>query len=94
MKVKQESKDRITVLDASLVLEMSVISVQGALKHKALPIGGAWKNSESECYTYHISAYLLGQYLGMTKEEVLEKINKIKNGGNKDEKINIRKRVG
>jgi len=36
-----------------------------------LPIGGAWKNEGSTCYTYHISPKLLADYLGITVEEVM-----------------------
>lgn len=64
-------KHNVSVKRAADLLGMSPFSVQGALKAKALPIGGAWKNDNSTCYKYHISAYLLANYLGITVEEVL-----------------------
>lgn len=94
MKIKQVSKDRVTVTDASKVLNLSILSVQGALKNSALPIGGAWKNEGSDCYTYYISAYQLSNFMGITKEELLERIEQNNNGGMENEKINYRKRIG
>jgi hypothetical protein len=72
---------RVPVQKASELLGLSVLSVQGALIHKALPIGGAWKNEGSSCYTYHISPQQLALYIGVTKEEVMEFCNsgKVKN---------------
>ncbi len=64
---------RVSVKRAAELLNMSPLSVKGALIHKALPIGGAWKNEESTCYTYHISPAKLADYLGMEVEQVLEK---------------------
>ena len=46
--------ERVPVQVAAEILGMSALSVQGALIHQALPIGGAWKNEGSTCYTYHI----------------------------------------
>lgn len=62
---------RVPVNVAADLLGLSVLSVQGALVNKALPIGGAWKNQNSTCYTYHISPQQLGMYMGITKEEVM-----------------------
>lgn len=62
---------RVSVQRAAELLGLSVISVQGALINKALPIGGAWKNETSSCYTYHISPQQLALYIGITKEEVI-----------------------
>ncbi len=63
---------RVSVKRAAELLDMSVLSVQGALIHNALPIGGAWKNENSTCYTYHISPAKLADYLGITVEEVMK----------------------
>lgn len=63
---------RVPVSRAAELLGLSPLSVQGALISKALPIGGAWKNEGSTCYTYHISPQQLGLYIGMSKEEVME----------------------
>jgi hypothetical protein len=63
---------RVSVQIAAELLGLSVLSVQGALISKALPIGGAWKNEGSSCYTYHISPHQLALYIGITKEEVLD----------------------
>ncbi|MFQ9509488.1 MAG: hypothetical protein ACLRZ7_00755 [Lachnospiraceae bacterium] len=64
-------KYNVSVKRAAELLGMSPFSVQGALKAKALPIGGAWLNDNSTCYKYHISAHLLAEYLGISVEEVL-----------------------
>lgn len=66
------SKGRVSIARAAKLLNMSPLSVKGALIHKALPIGGAWKNEDSTCYTYHISPAKLAEYLGMDIEQVLE----------------------
>jgi len=63
---------RVPVSVAAKLLGLSVLSVQGALISKALPIGGAWKNENSTCYTYHISPQQLALYIGSTKEEVMK----------------------
>lgn len=63
---------RVSVQRAAELLGLSVLSVQGALINKALPIGGAWKNEGSTCYTYHISPQQLALYIGSTKEEVMD----------------------
>jgi hypothetical protein len=62
---------RVSVQRAAELLGLSVVSVQGALINKALPIGGAWKNENSTCYTYHISPQQLSLYTGMPKEEIM-----------------------
>lgn len=63
---------RVSVQKAAELLGLSVLSVQGALIEKALPIGGAWKNEGSSCYTYHISPQQLALYTGLTKEQIIE----------------------
>lgn len=63
---------RVPVNITAKFLGLSVSSVQGALICKALPIGGAWKNENSSCYTYHISPQQLALYIGVPKEEILE----------------------
>ena len=70
MKVIQIS--RVPVKVAAELLGLSILSVQGALVCKALPIGGARKNEGSTCYTYHISPQQLALYIGLTKEEVMQ----------------------
>jgi hypothetical protein len=62
---------RVPVNIAGELLGLSALSVQGALINKALPIGGAWKNDNSSCYTFHISPQQLGLYIGMSKEDVV-----------------------
>lgn len=69
---------RVPIKIAAELLGLSVLSVQGSLIHKALPIGGAWKNDGSTCYTYHISPQQLALYIGITKEEVYEYCQKRK----------------
>lgn len=61
---------RVSVKRAAELLGLSPLSVKGALINNALPIGGAWKNENSECYTYHISPAKLADYLGMKVDQV------------------------
>ena len=63
---------RVSVKRAAELLNMSIISVQGALIHEALPIGGAWKNNGSSTYTYHISPKKLSDYLGIPVDQVID----------------------
>lgn len=63
---------RVPVNVAAKLLGLSVASVQCSLVHKALPIGGAWKNENSTCYTYHISPQQLALYTGISKEEIMK----------------------
>lgn len=67
---------RVPVNVAAELLGLSPLSLQGALVNKALPVGGAWKNENSSCYTYHISPQQLALYIGSTKEEIMSKCNK------------------
>jgi len=68
--MKMTQTARVPVNIASELLGLSIVSVQGALINKALPIGGAWKNENSTCYTYHISPQQLALYIGITKEDI------------------------
>ena len=67
-------KERVPVRIAAQILGLSALTVQESLKAKALPIGGAWKNEGSTCWTFHISPHLLAQYIGATDEEIKERI--------------------
>jgi len=64
-------KGRVPVKRAAELLNLSVLSVECGIVANALPIGCAWKNEGSTCYTYHISPKLLADYLGLTVEEVM-----------------------
>lgn len=77
--MKVGNVSRVPVNIAAELLGLSVLSVQGALINNALPIGGAWKNENSSCYTYHISPQQLALYIGCTKEEVVKLCNKDEN---------------
>jgi hypothetical protein len=70
--MKETLVARVPVQRAAELLGLSVVSVQGALINKALPIGGAWKNENSTCYTYHISPQQLSLYTGITKDKIME----------------------
>lgn len=61
---------RVSVENASKILKISKISLQCALKQKALPIGGAWINEGSACYTYYISSHKLCEFLGITEDKL------------------------
>lgn len=67
-----ERVERVPVLVAAKILGMSPLSVQGALIHRALPIGGAWKNDGSTTYCYHISPHLLSEYTGIPEEKIMK----------------------
>ncbi len=58
--MKETYVARVSVQRAAELLGLSVLSVQGALINKALPIGGTWKNEGGSCYTYHISTSTTG----------------------------------
>lgn len=68
-------KESVPVRIAAEILGISVLSVQGALREKALPIGTAWKNPDSNLWKYHISPYQLGRYIGMKKNEIYQIID-------------------
>lgn len=57
---------------AAKLLGIGTDSVKGGLITGRLPIGCAWKNEGSSTYNYNVSAYRLGEYLGLTKEEVVK----------------------
>lgn len=68
------AKERVPVKVAAKILGMTPLTLQESLKAKALPIGGAWKNEGSTCWTFHISPHLLAQYIGATDEELKQRI--------------------
>lgn len=70
--------NRVDVRKASKLLGLSVLSLQGALINRALPLGGAWKNEGSDCFSYYVGKHQLGEFLGITKEELEEELEKIK----------------
>lgn len=67
---------RVPVVVAAKILGLSPLSLQGALKHNAIPIGGAWKNDGKTTYAYHISPHLLSQYTGIPEKEIMEEVEK------------------
>lgn len=68
------TKERVPVKVAAKILGMTPLTLQESLKAKALPIGGAWMNEGSTCWTFHISPHLLAQYIGATDEELKQRI--------------------
>lgn len=68
------AKERVPVKVAAKILGMTPLTLQESLKAKALPIGGAWMNEGSTCWTFHISPHLLAQYIGATDEELKQRI--------------------
>lgn len=58
---------------AADILGISPLSVKGGLQAGALPIGAAWHNEGADKRTmYHISPAKLAEYMGYSKEDVLE----------------------
>lgn len=70
-------KERVNVKTAASILGLSTLTLQESLKAKALPIGGAWINEGSTCWSFHISPHLLAQYIGATDEELKERIEEM-----------------
>ena len=61
---------KVSVEKAARILGISPLSVQCALREKALPIGCAWKNEGSSTWKYHVSIKLLSEYSGFSEEEI------------------------
>lgn len=70
-------KERVNVKTAASILGLSTLTLQESLKAKALPIGGAWINEGSTCWSFHISPHLLAQYIGATDEELRQRIEEM-----------------
>lgn len=70
-------KERVNVKTAASILGLSTLTLQESLKAKALPIGGAWMNEGSTCWSFHISPHLLAQYIGATDEELRQRIEEM-----------------
>lgn len=66
---------KVSIKRASEILGISQLTVQCALRAGALPIGAAWKNEGSTCYTYHISPKLLSDYTGIPVEEIVQEVS-------------------
>ena len=82
-KAEEDREENVPMQAAAKLLELSELSVRGLLIYKPGAIGYAWKNEESGYWKYHISPYLLGRYVGMTKAEIyklyIENIRKVEN---------------
>ena len=61
--------ERITVKRAAELTGLSELSVRVGVEKGLLPIGTAIKNSKFRTI-YHISPYLLSQYIGLSVEEI------------------------
>ena len=68
----------VRTIEAAKILNVSVLTVQCGMRCGALPIGSAWKNEGSSCWTYLISAQMLGNFVGKTKEEILQEVEHIR----------------
>lgn len=60
--------NRVTVLEASQILGVSQQYIRVGLQRGLLPFGTAVQISGKK-WTYHISRYLLNQYIGENKNE-------------------------
>lgn len=61
--------ERITIKRAAELLGLSQLSVRYGIEKGLLPIGTAIKTSEKRTL-FHVSPYLLSQYIGMPVEKV------------------------
>lgn len=67
------AEGNVPIQVAADILGISQTSVRGGLQAKALPIGASWHNEGSDEKTmYHISPAKLAEYMGYTKEDILE----------------------
>lgn len=71
----------VRTTEAAKILNVSTLTVQCGMRCGALPIGSAWKNEGSSCWTYLISAQLLGNFLGKSREEILQEVEQIREAG-------------
>lgn len=71
----------VRVAEAAKILHTSPYSVQCGMKCGELEIGAAWKNEGSTCWTYLISAQKLGDFLGKSREEILQEVERIRESG-------------
>lgn len=71
----------VRTIEAAKILNVSTLTVQCGMRCGALPIGSAWKNEGSSCWTYLISAQLLGNFLGKSREEILQEVEQIRETG-------------
>lgn len=79
--------ERVAINTAAKLLGLSVLSVQGALQAGALDIGGTWKNTGSTTNTYYIGCGRLANFMGISKEELREKIEEIENNGSENRTV-------
>lgn len=61
--------ERITIKRAAELTGLSELSVRYGIEQGRLPIGSAIKISDKRTL-FHVSPFLLAQYLGLTVEEV------------------------
>ena len=65
---------KISVPEATKVMQKSVLFVYEGMKRGVLPIGEAMQMPGSTKWTYFISPPLLAQYLGVKLEDLIEEV--------------------
>lgn len=78
------TRGNVPIPVAADILGISPLSVKGGLQSGALPIGASWHNEGADKRTmYHISPAKLAEYMGYTKDEILEYMEERKAGARK-----------
>lgn len=71
-------KREVTVQEAGTILGVCALTIQQGMKCGALDIGAAFKQEDSTTWTYIISAGKLAKFLGVTREEILDKVGQLR----------------
>lgn len=67
-------KREVTTEEAAEILGVGRITIQEGMKCGALEIGAAFKQTGSTTWTFIISAGKLGDFLGVSREEILKRV--------------------
>lgn len=63
---------KVSVKRAAEILGVSQLTVRVGMETKELPIGSVIRQEGNKRQIYHISPYLLSQYIGLPVEEIMK----------------------
>lgn len=75
-----QQKREVTTKEAAEILGVGQLTIQEGMKCGALQIGAAFQQTDSTTWTYIISAGKLGDFLGVSREEILKRVEQMRQG--------------
>lgn len=73
-----QQKREVTTKEAAEILGVGQLTIQEGMKCGALQIGAAFKQTDKTTWTYIISAGKLGDFLGVSRDEILNRVEQMR----------------